>query len=147
MKKTFVTFLFISFCTASFSQLSNLRYFVRFTDKNSSPYSIATPSDYLSSRAIQRRTNQNIVIDSLDLPVNPQYVDSLIAHGATAYNRSKWFNGVTISVPDSATLNAVMSLPFVQSTSHVWRKRNGIRKNKFEMPADRSTLPGLAAQR
>ena len=132
MKKNLILSLLIVSCFSSFAQLSNFRYFIRFTDKNNSPYSIGNPSAYLSARAIQRRTNQNIAIDNLDLPVNPQYIDSLIAHGATTFNKSKWFNGVTVSVPDSATLNAVLSLPFVQNVSHVWKKGNGSGKNKFE---------------
>jgi len=123
---------------STFAQLNDLRYFIRFTDKNNSPYSIGNPSAYLSARAIQRRANQNILINSQDLPVNPQYVDSVIAHGATTYNRSKWLNGVTISVPDSATLNSVMSLPFVESVSHIWKKGNVEGKNKFQPVASGS---------
>ncbi len=142
MKKNLILSLLIVSCFSSFAQLSNFRYFIRFTDKNNSPYSIGNPSAYLSARAIQRRTNQNITIDNLDLPVNPQYIDSLIAHGATTFNKSKWFNGVTISVPDSATLSAVLSLPFVQNASHVWKKGNGSGKNKFEeiTPIQQSSL-------
>jgi hypothetical protein len=142
MKKNLILSLLIASYFSSIAQLSNFRYFIRFTDKNNSPYSIGNPSAYLSARAIQRRTNQNITIDNLDLPVNPQYIDSLIAHGATTFNKSKWFNGVTVSVPDSATLNAVLSLPFVQNVSHVWKKGNGSGKNKFEeiTPIQQSSL-------
>jgi len=132
MKKLLLLSILTLFCLASFAQLNNLRYFIRFTDKNNSPYTTANPSAYLSARAIQRRANQGIAIDNLDLPVNPQYIDSVIAHGATTYNKSKWLNGVTISVPDSATLNDVLSLPFVQNITHVWRKSNLPGKNKFE---------------
>ncbi len=131
MKKQLLFCLLVLFSFSSIAQLSDLRYFIRFTDKNNSPYSVSTPSAYLSARAIQRRVNQNIAITLQDLPVNPQYIDSLIAHGATVFNPSKWFNGITISVADSATLNDVMSLSFVQSVSHVWRK-GGNGKNKFE---------------
>ncbi len=131
--KKLLLFVLILVCTLSSSaQLTDLRYFIRFTDKNNSPYSIANPSTYLSPRAIQRRANQNIPVDSLDLPVNPQYISNVIALGATAFNKSKWFNGVVISVPDSATLNAVLALPYVRNIDHVWRKKNVEGKNKFE---------------
>ncbi len=132
MKKLIILSIIISNWSSSLAQLSNIKYFIRFTDKNNSPYSIGSPAAYLSVRAIQRRTNQNILVDNLDLPVNPQYIDSVIAVGATAYNKSKWLNGVTVSVPDSATLNAVMALPFVQNVSHVWKKNGLSGKNKFE---------------
>ncbi|MEO8088162.1 MAG: S8 family peptidase [Bacteroidota bacterium] len=132
MKKHLFIIIFISCTFSLFAQLSDIRYFIRFTDKNNSPYTIGNPSPYLSARAIQRRANQNIAVDVMDLPVNPQYIDSLIAHGATIFNKSKWFNGVVISVPDSATLNAVLSLSFVQNYAHVWKKGNPSGKNKFE---------------
>lgn len=147
MKKILLIFILLNASGSIFAQLSDLRYFIRFTDKNNSPYTIGNPSAYLSPRSIQRRTNQNIPINDLDLPVNPQYIDSLVAHGAAIFNKSKWLNGVTISVPDSATLNAVLSLPFVQSSSHVWKKSNDTGKNKFEnispviQHAQRQALP------
>ncbi|MCX6275851.1 MAG: S8 family peptidase [Bacteroidetes bacterium] len=142
MKKIILLSFILAGYFSSVAQLSDLRYFIRFTDKNNSPYSIGNPSAYLSARAIQRRANQNITIDNIDLPVNPQYIDSLLAHGATTFNKSKWFNGVTVSVPDSATLNAILSLPFVQNASHVWKKANGSGKNKFEAitPIQQSSL-------
>jgi serine protease AprX len=132
MKKTLLFLILIACAHSLFAQLSDIRYFIRFTDKNNSPYSTANPSAYLSARAIQRRVNQNIPVNDLDLPVNPQYIDSVTARGATTYNKSKWLNGVTISVPDSAALNAVLAFPFVQNSVHVWRKRNTAETTKFE---------------
>ena len=130
--KRILLFLFCYSCLTSFAQLSDYRYFIRFTDKNNSPFTIANPSAYLSAKSIQRRTNQNIPIDDLDLPVNPQYLDSLVAHGATLFNSTKWLNGVTVSVPDSATLIDILALPFVQNSTHVSRKGNPSGKDKFE---------------
>jgi len=98
-----------------FAQTGN-RHWIEFTDKNNSPYSLNTPSAYLSARAIQRRLTQNIPIDSSDLPVNPQYIDSLISKGASIRNRSKWMNGVTIEA-SPAQLAQIMALPFVKRTS------------------------------
>ena len=45
-------------------------YWIEFTDKDNSPFSLSHPEDYLSQRSIDRRIKQNIHIDSLDLPVN-----------------------------------------------------------------------------
>jgi serine protease AprX len=147
MKKILLIFICHFLCFGAFAQLADYRYFIQFTDKNNSPYSLANPSAYLSAKSIQRRANQNIPVDALDLPVNPQYLDSLIAHGATLFNSTKWLNGVSVSVPDSATLNDILSLPFVQSSIHVYRKQNTSGRNKFEtignspIPAQRMSQP------
>jgi len=101
MKKNLLFFSFCFLCIACTAQLSDYRYFIRFTDKNNSAYSISNPSEYLSAKSIQRRSKQNIPVDMLDIPVNQQYLDSLVAHGATLFNCSKWLNGVSVSVPDS----------------------------------------------
>ncbi|MFW5832317.1 MAG: hypothetical protein ACOCVA_08680, partial [Prolixibacteraceae bacterium] len=53
-------------------------YWVAFTDKNNSPYSLSQPEEYLSERAIQRRIKQRIPMDSLDLPVNSTYINQVL---------------------------------------------------------------------
>ena len=128
-----IVFLFPLWCPAQ-----TTKYFVKFTDKNNSPYSISNPSDFLSILAITRRTRQGISIQQNDIPVNRNYIDSVESKGAIVFTRSKWFNGVTIEA-DSATLQAVLSLPFVQSSSPVNRIRSHAReeheeRNKFEVP-------------
>jgi len=130
---TVLSFVLVLSGTDAFSQFSNSRFFIRFTDKNNSPYSVGSPSAYLSARALQRRANQGISINQQDLPVNPQYIDSLRAHGATIYNASKWLNGVTISVASQTVLNNILALPFVVSYTHVKRPIIGTGRNKFEM--------------
>jgi len=132
MKKNLLFFSFCFLCIACTAQLSDYRYFIRFTDKNNSAYSISNPSEYLSAKSIQRRSKQNIPVDMLDIPVNQQYLDSLVAHGATLFNCSKWLNGVSVSVPDSATLNSILSLPFVQNSTRVFRMGNTTDRIKFE---------------
>jgi hypothetical protein len=91
------------------------KYWVEFTDKDSSFYSLSNPYEYLSSKAIARRTKQNIAIDSSDLPVNEIYIDSVIAKGATIVSQSKWLNGITIAVSDTSIINSIADLPFVKS--------------------------------
>ncbi|WP_167619314.1 S8 family serine peptidase [Maribellus sediminis] len=72
-------------------------YWIGFTDKNHSAYSLDAPEDYLSERAIQRREKQNIPIDSLDLPVNSIYIDSILkVADVELVHASKWLNGITV---------------------------------------------------
>jgi hypothetical protein len=51
---------------AAFGQ--NARYFIRFTDKNNSPYAVSRPAEFLSPRAIDRRVRQRIAVTVRDLP-------------------------------------------------------------------------------
>ncbi|HXC06142.1 MAG TPA: peptidase S8, partial [Bacteroidia bacterium] len=95
------------------------RYWIQFRDKNNSPYSISTPLAYLSPRALQRRVNQGLVVNTTDLPVNPAYVDSIVAKGAHIHCRSKWLNGVVVQVSSPAQLSAILSLSFVSGSKGV----------------------------
>lgn len=97
------------------------KFWVQFSDKNNSPYSIENPSEFLSEAALQRRANQGIAIQWNDLPVNPNYVQQVAATGATVLHRSKWFNGVTVALSDTALMEQIRALPFVSGTLQVAR--------------------------
>ncbi|HTA83418.1 MAG TPA: S8/S53 family peptidase [Bacteroidia bacterium] len=98
------------------------KYWIVFKDKNNSPYSISTPSAFLSQRAIYRRTKYNIPVKLNDLPPNPAYIDSVIAKGATLFNRCGWLNAISIGIAVSDTgivMPKVRALPFVQTNRMV----------------------------
>ena len=95
------------------------KYWIQFTDKNNTPYSINNPSEFLSNRAIQRRLTQNIVIKENDLPVDPAYIAGVEALGVTVLTRSKWFNAVTIHTYDPNLIVQLQALPYVQSLQKV----------------------------
>ena len=116
MKKYLLLFLlFLFFLQNSHAQFS--RYIIRFKDKAANPFSISNPSHYLTQRAIDNRTRYNISIDSSDLPVNPNYIDSIRLSGAvTILNSSKWLNQVAIKTTDTAALLKIKSFPFVIDT-------------------------------
>ena len=92
-----VSFLLLFFVVTMFAQaqVATNIYWVQFTDKANSPYSIDNPEAYLSARALQRRANQGIGIDEYDIPVNPQYLQAVADCGAQLLNPSKWLNGVS----------------------------------------------------
>ncbi len=118
MKKIFQLTILLTFCIQNVNAQS--RYIVRFTNKGTNPFSLASPIQYLSQRAIDRRTRYNIALDSTDLPVTPRYIDSVRLAGAvTILNASKWLNQVTIRTTDMAAINKINSLPFVMSTQAV----------------------------
>ncbi len=89
-------------------------YLIFFSDKDNTPYSLDQPQQFLSDRAIQRRIDQGIGFDELDLPVDPVYIDTVLAQGdVQLLNRSKWFNVITVRTADIAVLQQIAQLPFV----------------------------------
>lgn len=109
------------------------RYIIKLKDKGTNPFSIANPSQYLSARALQRRTRYNILIDSLDLPVTPRYIDSIrLAGTVTILNSSKWLNQVTIRTTDAVAIAKINSFPFVISATAV-----ASRINEQELPVNK----------
>ena len=111
------------------AQTGSGRYWIQFKDKKNSPYALDNPQQFLSQRSIQRRSNQNIICDLTDLPVNPAYIDSITKTGAVIVNRSKWLNAVSIEVSDSYIINKIVNLPFVEQVRKVQKVRSA---NKAE---------------
>ncbi len=105
------------------------KFFIRFTDKDQTPYSISNPHQFLSKRSIDRRQKQNVAVTWQDLPVDPAYINGVSSLGATVYTRSKWFNGITVEC-DSNVLLQILQLPYVQSATDVFRRASST-TNKF----------------
>jgi serine protease AprX len=97
------------------TQAQSNRYFVFFKDKVGTPFSISDPTQFLSTRSIERRQKQNISIIEEDLPVNPSYVSQVKMTGAKTFFTSRWWNGVLVE-GDPATLATVNALPFVKES-------------------------------
>ena len=119
MKKSFVllALLTLLIITASAqSQIAPDKYWIQFTDKNNTPYSIDRPEEFLSERAMQRRAKHGIALDEKDIPVNPSYLEAVKNTGATILNPSKWLNGVTIETYDASVVKSIENLPFVKKT-------------------------------
>jgi serine protease AprX len=135
MKQLFSIVMFFV-VISGFSQQIPQKYFVAFSDKNGTPYSINDPQAFLSQRAIDRRATQGISIIEEDLPVNPAYVNAVTALGAQLYTRCKWFNGITVKVLDSALLPSIRALSFVQSVTRVTdylSKKSFVGNRKFRL--------------
>jgi len=113
MKKFLFMFTLLTMFSGAFAQVAPSRYWVQFTDKNNSPYSINHPEEFLSQRALDRRAKYNIAIDELDIPVNQSYINAVAECGAEILNPSKWLNGVTIRTFDPNIIDAINALDFV----------------------------------
>jgi serine protease AprX len=93
---------------------------VVFSDKNNTPYSLSSPSAYLSPRALARRTLQGISVDSTDIPVNPNYIDSVLhLTGGKFHEASRWLNLCIVLLSDSSQIHALDGKPYISNTKLV----------------------------
>lgn len=120
-RNSLLLLLFILLSAVSYGQ--DKKYVVYFKNKNNSPYAVSDPSQFLSEKAIQRRQKQNINISENDLPVTPQYLDSLTARGAQLLYSLKWLNAAAV-VADSAEMVAIHALSFVHHYERVAKEMN-----------------------
>ncbi|MDD4198816.1 MAG: hypothetical protein PHZ12_05365, partial [Paludibacter sp.] len=112
-KPTKTTLLFFFFFT-NILFADSYYFFIQFKDKNNTPYTLDNPSAYLSNIAIQRRNEQQILIDSTDLPVNATYINQVVNQGVTFHSASKWMNGITVLTADSSLMGLIRPLSCVQ---------------------------------
>lgn len=116
--RLFVVFIFILSTFPMLEAQTQYFFFVQFSDKNNTTYSLQRPAEYLSTRAIERRISFHIAIDSTDLPVNQTYVNQIAALGIKVHSRSKWMNGITVMLSDSGMMHLVRELSFVKYTQY-----------------------------
>ncbi|WP_317897213.1 S8 family serine peptidase [Aurantibacillus circumpalustris] len=141
-----IAFLFLFSGLNLFGQF---KYWVTFTDKIGTPFTLSNPSTFLTQKSIDRRTTYNIPLDATDLPVNPTYISQIESvPNVTVLYASKWLNGVVVSVPSRSqavtALTTIRTFSFVLDTNKV--KRYHINNNdpveinpKSEFPVARSS--------
>lgn len=101
-----------------------VRYWIKFSNKTGTPYTLSNPSAFLTAQSIARRTTYNIPYHVSDLPVNPTYMQQIdaINHVELLY-ASKWLNGVVVAIDSSAValpaLASIKSFSFVVDTFKV----------------------------
>lgn len=112
---------------------------VSFTDKDNTPYSVDSPSEFLSQRAIDRRVRQQISITAQDLPVNPTYIDSLIKAGIDVRHSSKWFNAAIVFSANATLMDTLQRVSFIKAVE----KTKPIVSPTKQAAKFESILPGL----
>jgi subtilisin family serine protease len=112
--------LFSLFTMADLNEQVFHYYYVQLTDKNHSQHTIDQPQNFLSPRALLRRTNQQIAINNADIPVSQFYIDSLQKLGFEVWLKSKWLNAVVIYT-DTTTIKQVTNQSFVVSHQRLTR--------------------------
>lgn len=121
MKKIICTiqFILLTICIFAQTDFTAGRYRISFSDKNNSPYSIDRPQEFLSQKAIDRRTKFNIAITEQDIPVNQNYIQAITKTSAIFCNSSKWFNSAIFYIDTIASYQAIKELPFVSKIEYV----------------------------
>lgn len=93
---------------------SNL-YFVGFSDKQGSDFTLDQPEAFLSSRSLARRAKHGVKVTETDLPISPNYEQQVAKTGVSIWLRSKWMNGVVV-VANETELDKIKQLKFVDTT-------------------------------
>lgn len=143
MKNCFAFFL-LFFSAVMFSQEDAWIYF---KDKPSAQQFLDNPSQMLSFRALERRTNQNIVLDITDVPIEKNYTDQIkSATGISVLASSKWLNalhikGTQTNISTLQLLSFVDKVVFANKTLNTTSKKanqNNVLKtrNKLETAID-----------
>ncbi len=122
-----------------YGQISPDKYFIQFTDKSDSKYSIDHPEEFLTQRSINRRIKQNIAITETDLPVVAIYVEGVRNTGAQILNPTKWLNGVTIYTADTNILQDINALPYVSKTVKLSGDIQSVTPDKFNIDPGTTT--------
>lgn len=115
----FLILWFLLIIGNAFSQAPDA-YVVTFTDKHLSPYSIDSPQDFLSPKAIEKRQRYNISVTEEDLPINPLYINAITSFETVKLlAQSKWMNYVIIQCDDQTVLDILQYYPFVDQIKKI----------------------------
>jgi hypothetical protein len=100
------------------AQVAPEKYWIQFTDKANSTYSVSQPLQFLSQKAIDRRIHHNVAITEQDFPINANYVDSVLQTvTANVLVSSRWLNGIVIQTIDTVGLSQLWQFPFIDSAN------------------------------
>lgn len=129
--------LWVTLILVTHLSLAQDRYVVYFTDKDGSAFSVDSPSEFLSAKAIDRRDNQNLDVTTDDLPVNSSYVDAVAETGAATYFTSRWMNAVLVEAT-SEQIEDIEALSMVSKTEYAapGQKLNGTPDEENSTTAD-----------
>ncbi|GGD51940.1 peptidase S8 [Emticicia aquatilis] len=127
-----VMYFILGSITDAYSQ-TKYKYLVLLKDKDNSPYSVNTPLDFLSKKALDRRFKQGITVKTTDLPPNPAYISSIQQTGATVIYKSRWMNAVLVEATETQK-NTILALPSVKGVEFnrpLKQARQQLVKDKF----------------
>lgn len=132
-KQKVMSILFYFFASITLVAQTN-SYIIYLADKQGTFGTFDNPTTYLSTRAIEKKALQNIVLDSSDLPVSKKYIDLLKNEGAEIIYTSKWINAVCVKATPNVYAS-ISGLPCVM---------NSVPMLKVSGPPNTHTINGSA---
>ena len=127
----FLVLLLIAMFQVVPAQTKSYKFRVYLKDKPGVNLQTVDSLSLLTQKALDRRKEQEVNIDSKDYPVSTFYKKELTKLGAQIVTESKWFNTIVVQYNDSTQIENVEKLSFVDSVQYVWRGQS--RKHFNEM--------------
>lgn len=124
MKKLLILLTTILSVSFIWGHESEYKFRLTLKDKGNTHYTIDKPLEFLSQKAIDRRTKQGYKIDDSDLPISSDYIKAIEDAGGIVVAKSKWMKTVAVHCKDSLMVEKFKTLPFVEDVLFVWRGEN-----------------------
>ena len=137
MKQLITIFLALWLSASVEAQSTSALYRVKFIDKGNSAYSVSRPSEFLSTRSIERRLLQRIPLNESDLPINPDFIIALKNSGAEVIYTSKWLNLAIVKTDNKSVIEEIMQKPFIKEikpVDYLFQKQGHPRRKPFFDP-------------
>lgn len=100
----------------------------------------------LSQKALDRRAAHNVTLDDKDVPIHPDYLNSVAASsGITVMAKSKWLNAVHVR-GEFADINALRDFSFVSSIEFADKTLNNRRGRGVSTTVQRTVNKNLSVQ-
>ena len=117
------TALLLLFSISAFAQNDQQQYKFRvyLKDKGKTEFSASNPEKFLTKQAIERKNRQQVTIDETDFPISANYFNLITNAGGKPVSHSKWFKTIVVQLKDSAQINDIVKLSFVDSAKYIWR--------------------------
>lgn len=114
MRKLTLLITIIIFSNTVFSQS---KYWIFFTDKNSTEFN---PFEYFDLKAIERYSKMNLSLyDSTNYPVNENYLTKVSEIAEEVTSQTRWFNAVAVWATE-AQISEIIQLDFVKKTQPIY---------------------------
>ena len=124
MKKLFLLYtILFSLQISSQETIEDAWIFLK--DKPNKEAFLANPLTMLSQRALDRRNNQRVDLDSLDVPIHKPYYDQLKNDAnVIVLGKSKWLNAIHVQATVSQINGLLSTYPFIESLEYANKSLN-----------------------
>ncbi len=117
--------------THTLEALAQSKYFIAFTDKQNSTFTIDKPDEFLSARSVERRQKQGIAVTETDLPVVSAYISQIAQIATKVHYSLRWFNGVIATLTPEQE-EAIRAFTFVKSLTRIYEPAKSLGEDKTE---------------